>query len=142
MLRRAWVGVICLTVAACSSDEGSGATGGGGSSGGGGSGGTQASDAGTDALDCDPHNSPASGGGGGGGNAGGTEAGTIVLDGGNIDLEGGSGPPAGYLKCYDPSTGAGFLCETYGKVCCEKKDDCWDPAEDPTFCDRPWCPID
>jgi hypothetical protein len=126
---------MCLIVAACSSDEGPGAAGNGGA------GGTQASDAGSEALDCDPRQSPGSGGGGAG-NAGGAEAGTIVVDGGNIDLDSGSGLPAGYLKCYDPNTGAGFMCEASGKVCCEKKDNCWDPAKDPTFCDRPWCQND
>lgn len=38
-----------------------------------------------------------------------------------------------------PETGAGFVCEDSGQECCEKKDECWDPATEPGFCDLPYC---
>jgi hypothetical protein len=97
-------------------------------------------DASSDAPVCDPRPNLGNGGSPGSGGTSQTEGGVIVADGGNIDLDSGGPPPWGYLKCYDADTGAGFVCEDSGQVCCEKKDNCWDPATEPTFCDLPWCP--
>jgi hypothetical protein len=89
-------------------------------------------------LACDPR--PA-GAGGSGGAAPATATGAVVVvaGGGTIDLDGGTPFPPGRLKCFDPETGTGFDCSQSGLVCCVKKDVCYDPPREPTFCDRPYC---
>ena len=69
---------------------------------------------------------------------GGSSASGVVISGGG-DLGGGSPLPDARLKCWDEEAGIGFMCEQYEKECCEKKDVCYDPQTEPTFCDRPYC---
>lgn len=137
MFRWVLAALACAWMLGCGSDssDSSGATGTGGNG--------NDEDASNDALTCDPRPNLGTGGSPGSGGGSHTDGGFIIgSDWGNIDLDSGGPPPWGYLKCYDPNTGAGFVCEDSGMVCCEKKDNCWDPAADPTFCDRPWCPND
>jgi hypothetical protein len=118
-------GVVLVMFAACGSDESDGTS----QTGSGGSAGTASG--GSAGADCDERPKPDAGSN--------PSDGGLVLDGGNINLDSGTTLPPGRLACYDPDTGAGFDCTLSGQVCCEKKDNCYDPAREPTFCDRPWC---
>jgi hypothetical protein len=93
---------------------------------------------GTGGADCDPRpTSAASTGGSSSTTTGGVV--TVVGAGGSIDLDGGTDPPVGKLKCWDRDSGTGFDCALYDLACCDKKDVCYDPAREPRFCDRPYC---
>jgi hypothetical protein len=97
---------------------------------------TASGNGGAGGADCDPR--PTGAGGAGDGGSMGTSSGVAITSTGS-GIGGGEEPPVGRLKCFDPETGTGFDCATFGYECCEKKDVCWEPAVEPTFCDRPYC---
>jgi len=111
-----------------------------GSDGSGGAGGAASTSGSTGGAACDPL--PTSGSSGGASSGQGSGVGVTVGEGGGIDLGAGGNagpPPGGRLKCFDPEAGVGFDCSKSGGECCEKKDVCWNPETEPTFCDHPYC---
>ncbi len=102
--------------------------------------GTKASpDAGTEseaACEPRPHHDAGTGTGGGSSDGG------LIVGGGEVDadLNSGVGMPAGRMLCSHPESGVGFDCESFGMACCDKKDVCYDPATEASFCDLPYCP--
>ena len=88
-------------------------------------------------LDCDPRPGSDAGKSDAVSSSGGTVGGGLIDV--NLNPEGGTTFPDARWKCYDADSGAGFMCENFGQQCCVKKDVCYDPATEPSFCDRPYC---
>jgi len=59
---------------------------------------------------------------------------------GAIDLDCGTSAPSGHLTCYVDLGGDVLVSNCVNSlVCCDMKAQCYNPAQEPNFCLRPYC---
>jgi hypothetical protein len=65
---------------------------------------------------------------------------SATTDSGQIDLDSGSSNNPGHFICYVDLGGDARVSNCTGSLtCCDLKDECYDPAQEPNFCLRPYC---
>ena len=63
-----------------------------------------------------------------------------ATDSGQIELDSGSSNSPGHFICYIDLGGDVLVSNCTGSLtCCDLKNECYDPTQEPTFCLRPYC---